>query len=428
MRLLRWKYSWPFLLVLLSIACMVYLNTKMVNDAVDSNIHFAGTINKAGRQRMLSQRLVTHYALRQAGQPGYADFGALLVTWNKTHFMVLDAFVDTDEGKNNERLFGLLTHLDPLQSNLYNLLSDSVSKTPPTQHLQALVNAQSIYLKGIDSVVNELENITVTTFRNVRNKQVTLALVSGVVLFLEVLLLILPHFRRLLQAYRQLKAQRREIGQQKNEISHHYQALTAKNEELMKVKELYALALNGINAGAWYWNMVTNEQEWSPRFYQLLGYQPGEIAATAQTFYSLLFADEKNQVQEALRQHLENNQPYRINIRMRCKDGALVWMETSGKAMRDADGKPIYMAGSIMNIGEEVARRQQLEKSNLQKKELIMQLTHDFTTAVKKMMATLHTRAADTDSETALKTLQSRLNGQLEQLTEKLDAVTKQIQ
>jgi len=46
---------------------------------------------------------------------------------------------------------------------------------------------------------------------------------------------------------------------------------------------------------------------------------------------------------------------------MQCKDGSYRWFEAAGQALWDAQGKPVRMAGSIIDIDQSVKHRNQLE-------------------------------------------------------------------
>ncbi len=139
--------------------------------------------------------------------------------------------------------------------------------------------------------------------------------------------------------------------------------LVKAKDEVKNLYERYQLTLNGINAGIWDWNIETDEETWSYRFYQLLGYEVDEIKASYDTFLKLLHPDDHKTVSDALRVHFSDNTPYKLKIRMKHKDGSYKWFETSGQVLTNDEGKPIRMAGAIISIEEEKMYEQRHKKS-----------------------------------------------------------------
>jgi PAS domain S-box-containing protein len=124
-----------------------------------------------------------------------------------------------------------------------------------------------------------------------------------------------------------------------------------------------ALALDGINAGFWEWDIATNEEYWSPRLYQLLGYEPGEIPATYDSFlHVLLHPEDRQRVLDAVAAHFDQRDLFRLDVRLRMRSGAFRWFETAGQCARDAAGAPRRMSGSIIDIDQKKNTRLELEK------------------------------------------------------------------
>lgn len=117
-------------------------------------------------------------------------------------------------------------------------------------------------------------------------------------------------------------------------------------------EQRYERAVAGTNDALWDWNLQTGENYFSPRWAEILGYSPDEIKPAVETFNDLIHPDDKDRVKRAMRAHLENKAPYDIEFRMHKKDGSYIWLHSRGRAVRDKDGRPNRMAGSITDITE----------------------------------------------------------------------------
>lgn len=129
-------------------------------------------------------------------------------------------------------------------------------------------------------------------------------------------------------------------------------------------KTEFELIINGIEAGIWDWDLQYDTVWWSSKFYELLGYEAGEINTSFNAFFnSLLHKDDKEKVEQLLEEHLYQKKPYKTEIRLLCRSGEYKWFQTSGQAMWNKEGKPIKMAGSIIDITETVNYKSSLLKN-----------------------------------------------------------------
>jgi PAS domain S-box-containing protein len=136
--------------------------------------------------------------------------------------------------------------------------------------------------------------------------------------------------------------------------------------ELNKQNEHHKLIIDSINAGIWDWDIATGKEWWSDKFYFLLGYAPGEIEASYNIFLDkLLHPDDRQKLLEAVNEHLTNNTPYLLDIRMKHKDGEYHWYETAGKAKFNETGRAVRMTGSIIDRHERKLFQLELEKNQL---------------------------------------------------------------
>ncbi|MBU1937039.1 PAS domain S-box protein [bacterium] len=131
-------------------------------------------------------------------------------------------------------------------------------------------------------------------------------------------------------------------------------------KELRESEERFELAVKGSNDGLWDWPDINkDEQWWSSRWQELLGYKEGEVQASISTLKALLHPDDLDRVSKAWNVHFENHIPVDIEYRLKTKSGQYRWFRGRGEALWDENGKPVRMSGSIQDITE----RKQAEKA-----------------------------------------------------------------
>ncbi|HZS07783.1 MAG TPA: PAS domain S-box protein [Blastocatellia bacterium] len=133
-------------------------------------------------------------------------------------------------------------------------------------------------------------------------------------------------------------------------------------EALRASEERFALAALGTNDGIWDSNLVTGQDYFSDRWWELLGYEPHELPQSQDTWVSLLHPDDRDRVLGRVIQHLEQRVPYDIEYRLRTKGGEYRWFRARGQAVWDESGVPVRMAGAITDT----TQRRQVEKALLE--------------------------------------------------------------
>lgn len=118
-------------------------------------------------------------------------------------------------------------------------------------------------------------------------------------------------------------------------------------------EQRFALAVRGTNDGIWDWDLKTDVVYYAPRFKQLLGYQDDEMQNLFSEFEVRLHPDDHDHTMAAIRAHMEQQDPYDVQYRLKCKDGDYRWFRARGIALRDESGHPYRMAGSITDITEQ---------------------------------------------------------------------------
>ena len=132
--------------------------------------------------------------------------------------------------------------------------------------------------------------------------------------------------------------------------------------KLALAQQNLATALQASKTGLWNWDLRTNDAFYSPEWKAQLGYQPDELADRIATWESLLHPDEREHAVKRVRNFLKSSQPhYENEFRMRHRDGSYRWIMAQGEKQYDANGNPVRLIGSHIDITEQKINRLKLE-------------------------------------------------------------------
>ena len=109
---------------------------------------------------------------------------------------------------------------------------------------------------------------------------------------------------------------------------------------------------------------VDNPFWWSDQFRHLLGYQDEQdFPSKLGSWSNLLHPDDRERTMAAAFAHLNDvtgQTVYDITFQLKVKSGAYRWFRARGESFRDADGRPLRVAGSLADITEQ--RRGEVDK------------------------------------------------------------------
>ena len=122
---------------------------------------------------------------------------------------------------------------------------------------------------------------------------------------------------------------------------------------LRSSEQRLSLVLRGTNDAAWDWDLRSNELYYSPRWWQMLGYVPGELPVDAQLWHRLLHPDDRQRVDETLAGWLaDGRDSYEIEFRLLHRHGHYVSVLSRGFIMRDEQGAAIRLSGANTDLTE----------------------------------------------------------------------------
>lgn len=123
---------------------------------------------------------------------------------------------------------------------------------------------------------------------------------------------------------------------------------------LLAHEERWRLALDLLGDGRWEWDIAAGREQVSPRLLQMYGLDPADHDGSTDALDALTHPDDRARMLEDRRRHLAGETPMYVNEhRMRGHDGRWIWVLSRGIVIeRDADGRPLRMVGTHMDISE----------------------------------------------------------------------------
>ncbi len=116
-------------------------------------------------------------------------------------------------------------------------------------------------------------------------------------------------------------------------------------------EQRYALAVDGANDGVWDWDMRTGKAYFSPRWKAIVGVQDEDAGTDIAEWLDRVDEEDRGAFRDALNAHLAGRtRHFEHEHRLRTSHGNSLWVLSRGVAVRDAQGKPYRMAGSLSDI------------------------------------------------------------------------------
>jgi PAS domain S-box-containing protein len=123
-------------------------------------------------------------------------------------------------------------------------------------------------------------------------------------------------------------------------------------EALQKSEHLLKEAQHVAHLGSWEMDVVTEECVWSDEFFRICGYEPQAFSPTVQKGMQIIHPDDRAAAAEAVRSALEDGTEYAIEKRIVRPDGSVRCVEARGEVICGAEGRPVRIVGSFLDITE----------------------------------------------------------------------------
>lgn len=168
----------------------------------------------------------------------------------------------------------------------------------------------------------------------------------------------LAHFNHTLE--QQVEERTHNVEHANQTLTRHIHAREQIAHRLKESETLLALVIQGTSEGIWDWDIIQNILHFSPKFKELLGYKQEEFHDSLSNFHEHLHPQDISRLNLAFQEHLTNQIPFDIELRLCTKIGEYRHFRMRGQTVRNTDGQPVRMAGSLMDTtSERLAMRRQ---------------------------------------------------------------------
>lgn len=147
------------------------------------------------------------------------------------------------------------------------------------------------------------------------------------------------------------------------------------NQQLLQEKaDLLGIASSAAQVGMWRWDIATGRIQCSANYEQLFGLTPGTFDGRYETFLTYLYPDDKELVNQALQQAIQNKNLYQVEYRVVWADGSIHWIEERGHAFYNEAGEAIQLTGTAIAIDRR-KQAQGLLQEKFEQQRLVMEVS-----------------------------------------------------
>lgn len=222
---------------------------------------------------------------------------------------------------------------------LFNELNEVHQSYDPDAHYKREL---SLYMYGREWVFDIESNLR---FRSEsRHYEPTIILISGILIDVLLLAMFLYMSRASDQAY---------------------QLAGLREEELGKSELLRRAYIEASGDAFWDWHIQDDYEYISPRFWEMLGYDPAEKKHHPSEWHKLIFEEDFKRVEAAFKEHVfsTGDESFDMEVRFRHRDGSTVYMISRGAVVEwDVNGKPVRMIGTHTDVTRQKKIEEELQK------------------------------------------------------------------
>jgi PAS domain S-box-containing protein len=130
--------------------------------------------------------------------------------------------------------------------------------------------------------------------------------------------------------------------------------LRHREEEYRRADGRFHLAADSAEIGVWDWDMVRDHITWNSHHFRIFGMEPSLFAGDYAAFSRSIHPEDRNRVTAWVELARFQRRQFEYSYRICRPDGAIRWVRSKGGFHYDANGRAVRMAGTVMDITEQV--------------------------------------------------------------------------
>ncbi len=123
-------------------------------------------------------------------------------------------------------------------------------------------------------------------------------------------------------------------------------------DALLISRQILTEAQRIAHIGSWELDLETNALSWSDEIFRIFEIGQEQFGASYQSFIEIIHPDDREAVDCAYTESVENRQPYEIEHRLMMADGRIKHVLEHGETHYTDNGKPLYSLGTVQDITE----------------------------------------------------------------------------
>ena len=362
----------------------------------------AEAINLAGRQQVLSQKIIDRIAYNLGGERNEQKLYRQADRWLFQH-KVLQRGNDSLQVPRleDERLQQLVNKATPHFMAIYTQIQDYRNGGCTQAELQAVTNKNGeAFLSLMDEIEERMEEYNEENLVLAEEVQLaTIFIMAGLIIF-SYIFVIYPYTQKMKEQLLLTKQNREQVLSKNNELSNRIESVKQQNEELGRMKEQLAVSLREQDAlnqklnekfsqlyrqteqldtaqqlsHIGYWSHdLQSTIVWSDRMYEIFGATRPEGAPgpSEAEFYSHIYPEDVDLIKEKLEQAGQGHEvKYRHRIR-RASGEERVISSTIKPELEQGTDKVTGLFGIVQDITDAVRREEEIKLFNNSLKQVV---------------------------------------------------------